>query len=84
MKGFLPKRWMRRLSGAAALAGGFLTSCAALGLGLPLPTAVARGLVVGALVYMLLALGARILAPRPPDAPANAKSSTRQQRPTGA
>jgi hypothetical protein len=79
MKGYAAKRWIHRLTAGAALAGGLLTGAGALRLGLSLPTAAARALVVAAIVYMLIALGARLLGALSPEPPASAETSTTHQ-----
>lgn len=59
MKPLKRKRWIGRVLGGAALVGGLLTGAGLLRLGLSLPTATARGLVVASVIYMVITLGAR-------------------------
>ena len=68
------KHWIRQLAVCAFLVGTTITVLSGLALGLSLPVVAARGLVVGLVIYMMLALLRRLaaraiprLAPEDPD-----------------
>ena len=56
------KHWIRQLAVCASLLGTTITVLSGLALGLSLPVVVARGLVVGLVIYMMLALLRRLAA----------------------